>query len=166
MEDFQVEIPEIEVPEVEFCDVETEMDYELEMEDENVVDIEDGESETERQSRPKAQNPNRQIQQNRQKHQSPRKVQVKVNDYLRCSVMTATLCNCLFLGTAALMCSLKVRTMQQLITHCKQLLFYLAPHKVKHYHVKLKCMYFPLRKPYNCLHHDVLSGLACNCLML
>ncbi|KAK9957378.1 hypothetical protein ABG768_019594 [Culter alburnus] len=107
MEDFQVEIPEIEVPEVEFCDVETEMDYELEMEDENVVDIEDGESETERQSRPKAQNPNRQIQQNRQKHQSPRKVQVKVNDYLRCSVMTVTLCNCLFLGTAALMCSLK-----------------------------------------------------------
>lgn len=132
MEDFQVEIPEIEVSEVEFCDVETDMDYELEMEDENVVDIEDGESETERPSRPKAQNPNRQIQQNRQKHQSPRKVQVKVNDYLRCSVMTATLCNSLFLGTAALMCSLKVRNVQQLITHCKQLLFYLFPHKVKH----------------------------------
>ncbi|RXN36977.1 dispanin subfamily A member 2b-like protein [Labeo rohita] len=53
---------------------------------------------------------NRQMQQNRQIQQNlqgPRKVQVKVKDYLRCSVFTITFCNCLFLGTAALICGLK-----------------------------------------------------------
>lgn len=146
MEDFQIEIPEFEIPEIEipeievpeievpegdFCDVEMEMDYELEMEDDNVEGIEDEESETKRPSRPKAGNPkhrqmqqNRQIQYNRQMQQNhqiqynrqmpqnlqgPRKVQVKLKDYLRCSVFTITFCNCLFLGTAALICSLKVR---------------------------------------------------------
>ncbi|KAL1278287.1 hypothetical protein QQF64_024960 [Cirrhinus molitorella] len=119
MEDFQFEIPEIEVPEIEvpdgdFCDVEMEMqmdyDYELEMEDDNVEVIEDEESETKRQARPKARNPKHQIQYNRQiqlNRQGPRKIQVKVKDYLRLSVFTVTFCNCLFLGTAALTYSLK-----------------------------------------------------------
>lgn len=102
MEDFQFEIPEIEIPEVEFCDVETEMDCELEMEEENGVDIEDGEFKTEKPS-----SPNRKPK--RQNH--PRRVQVKVNDYMCCSVMTVTFCNCLFLGTAALKCSLQVRNL-------------------------------------------------------
>ncbi len=134
MEDFQFEIPEFEIPEFEipeievpegdFCDVEMEMDYELEMEDDDGEGIEDEESETKRPSRPKAGNPKHQIQYNRQmqhkrqiqynrqmqqNRQGPRKVQVKVKDYLRCSVFSMTFCNCLFLGTAALICSLKVR---------------------------------------------------------
>ncbi|RXN27188.1 dispanin subfamily A member 2b-like protein [Labeo rohita] len=111
MEDFQIEIPEIEFPEGDFCVVEMEMDYdyELEMEDDNGEGIEDEESENKR-PRPKAGNPKRQMQQNRQiqyNRQGPRKVQVKVKDYLRCSVFTNAFCNFLFLGTAALMCSLK-----------------------------------------------------------
>ncbi len=70
---------------------------------------------TKRASRPKAGNPkhqNRQIQYNppnATNRQGPRKVQVKVKDYLRCSVFTITFCNWLFLGTAALICSLKLR---------------------------------------------------------
>ncbi|XP_073688550.1 uncharacterized protein [Garra rufa] len=168
MEDFQIEIPEIEIPEIEipeievpegdFCDVEMEMEmemdygYDLEMEDDNGEGIEDEESETKRPSCPKARNPKRQMQQNRQVQynrqmqqnrqiqynrqmqqnrqiqynrqmqqnrqiqynrqmqqnlQGPRKVQAKVKDYLRLSVFTITFCNCLFLGMAALICSLK-----------------------------------------------------------
>ncbi len=131
MEDFQIEIPEFEIPEFEipeievpegdFCDVEMEMDYELEMEDVNGEGIEDEESETKRPSRPKAGNPKHHIQYKRQMQQNrqgPRKVQVKVKDNLRCSVFTITFCNCLFLGTAALICSLKVRNFAT--THCKQ----------------------------------------------
>ncbi|KAL0197478.1 hypothetical protein M9458_006018, partial [Cirrhinus mrigala] len=96
--------------------MEMDYDYELEMEDDNGEGIEDEESETKRQSRPKAGNPKRQMQQNRQIQynrkilpnlQGPRKVQVKVKDYLRCSLFTVTFCNCMFLGMAALICSLK-----------------------------------------------------------
>ncbi|RXN27187.1 hypothetical protein ROHU_005468 [Labeo rohita] len=95
--------------------MEMDCDYELEMEDDNAEDIEDEESENKR-PRPKARNPKRQIQYNRQMQQNrqiqhnrqgPRKVQVKVKDYLRLSVLTVTFCNCLFLGTAALIYSLK-----------------------------------------------------------
>ncbi len=125
MEDFQIEIPEFEIPEIDvlegdFCDVEIEMDYELEMEDVG-EGVEDEESETKRPSRPKAGNPKHHIQYKRQMQQNrqgPRKVQVKVKDYLCCSVFTTTFCNCLFLGTAALICSLKVRNFAT--THCKQ----------------------------------------------
>ncbi|XP_059385437.1 uncharacterized protein si:dkey-204f11.3 [Carassius carassius] len=80
------------------------------MEDDIVEVKEDEDSETKRRSRPKAANLKHQIQHNRQmqhKRQGPHRVQVKVKDYLRCSVFTITFCNCLFLGTAALTCSLK-----------------------------------------------------------
>ncbi|KAF4116013.1 hypothetical protein G5714_003502 [Onychostoma macrolepis] len=118
MEDFQIEIPEFEIPEIEVPEIEVpegdfcemEMDYDLEMEDDNGEGIEDKDSETKRPSRPKAGNPKQQIQYNRQMQQNrqgPLKVQVKVKDYLRLSVLTVTFCNCLFLGTAALKFSLK-----------------------------------------------------------
>ncbi|KAL0197481.1 hypothetical protein M9458_006021 [Cirrhinus mrigala] len=114
MEDFQFEILEIEIPEGDFCDVEMEMDYdyELEMED-DAEGIKDEESENKR-PRPKARNPKRQVQYNRQMQQNrqiqhncqgPRKVHVKVKDYLRLPVLTVTFSNCLFLGTAALIYS-------------------------------------------------------------
>ncbi|XP_051570922.1 dispanin subfamily A member 2b [Myxocyprinus asiaticus] len=101
MEDFQVEIPEIEFPEME---LEMEEGADMEVGDENIEDIEVGEFESQKPSRPKVRNPNRRAP---QKSEGPRIVQVKVKDYLRCSVLTLTFCNVMFLGTAALICSLQ-----------------------------------------------------------
>ncbi|NP_001076517.1 uncharacterized protein LOC100034401 [Danio rerio] len=105
--DFQIEAPEIEIPEIEVPDVEfcEEMDVDCEMEADNAEGNEGGiEVEFEIKKRPcqTPRNPNQKIQ---HKSQSPRKVNVK--DYLCFSVLSITLFNSLFLGTAAMCFSLK-----------------------------------------------------------
>ncbi|XP_051987555.1 dispanin subfamily A member 2b isoform X2 [Xyrauchen texanus] len=94
MEDFQVDIPEMEFPEMEF---EMEEGVDEEVGDENIEDIEVEECESQKPKKRRAPH----------KSEGLRKVQVKVKDYLCCSVLTLTFCNIMFLGSAALMCSLQ-----------------------------------------------------------
>ncbi|XP_057203226.1 uncharacterized protein si:dkey-204f11.3 [Triplophysa rosa] len=97
MEGFVVEIPDIEIQEFEIPGMEM---AEMEMAEIEILDVE---FETEDRARRTNKNANRRVLQ----QGKARLVKVKVNDYIRCSVYTVTFCNFMFLGTSALICSLK-----------------------------------------------------------
>lgn len=98
MEGFEFEIPDIEIPDIEIPDIEI---GEMEMAE---IEIPDVEFETEDRALRKIRNANRRVPQQGKGYRL-----VKVKDYIRCSVCTVTFCNFMFLGTSALICSLKVK---------------------------------------------------------
>ncbi|XP_056608229.1 uncharacterized protein si:dkey-204f11.3 [Triplophysa dalaica] len=106
MEGFEFEIPNIEIPDIEIPDIEI-PDIEIpdiEIGEMETAEIEnpDMEFETEDRARRTNRNANRRVPQQVKGYRL-----VKVKDYIRCSVCTVTFCNFMFLGTSALICSLK-----------------------------------------------------------
>ncbi|KAG9263916.1 hypothetical protein AMEX_G22082 [Astyanax mexicanus] len=88
---------------MEMGDVEMDVDVEVDGVDE-VYDVEEAEDEEETE-RPKFKRPKNA----RQVPQKRKIIPVKVKDYVCCSMLTMTFCNVLFLGTAAMKCSLRAR---------------------------------------------------------
>lgn len=111
MEGFDVAFPDIEIPDIEIPDVDIpDADIsDFEIPEVDILEIEMPEipeMEFDSKARRTNRNANRRVP---QQHKGNRVVKVQVNDYIRCSVCTVTFCNFMFLGTSALVCSLKVK---------------------------------------------------------